>query len=485
MKFYITTPIYYVNDIASIGHAYTTFAGDTIARWHRMKGEDVFFLTGLDENSQKTVKAAEKAGIKDLKEYTNQMALKWITTWKNLNISNDGFIRTTENKHKKLVKEFFMKVYEKGDIYKGKYEGLYCEGCECFYTESDLVNGKCPFHKTEPKLISEENYFFKLTKYSNKILEYIEKNPNFILPNSRKNEVVEFIKMGLKDISISRPNVDWGIPLPIDKNHHFWVWFDALPNYITGAPKYWPANCHLLAKDILRFHCVIWPAMLMSAGYELPKQLFVHGFLTINGQKMSKSLGNAIDPNSLAEKYSADTLRYYLLRSIPFGDDGDFSEEALINRNNSELADALGNLLNRVISMCEKYTDSKIPKGKEDKNLSSKLDFKKIDSYIENYELHNALNEIWHFIDECNKYVNEKEPWNLAKNNKQEELQSVLFNLAEGLRIISQLVYPFIPETSLKIEEQLGFKHRDEFDLKWGNAKSKSIKKGETLFKKI
>jgi len=483
MKFYITTPIYYINAAPTIGSAYTTIAADVLARWNRLNGNKVFYLTGLDENSSKTLKAAERAGYKDIKKYMNYMAKKWKESWKKLNINYDGFIRTTENRHKKFVQDFFMKIYKNGDVYRNKYSGYYCDDCEAYLTESDLIEGKCPYHKIKPEFIEEDNFFFKLSKYQDKIIGIL-KNEDFLKPESRRNEIINFVESGLKDISISRQKAKCGIEVPIDKSMKMWCWFDALLNYISGSEGNFPQELCLIGKDITRFHSVFFTGFLLSAKYKLPKTIFAHGFLTINGQKMSKSLGNVIDPLELVKKYHPDVIRYYLMRSIPFGDDGDFSEEALIKRNNTELADSLGNLLNRVVSMCDRYCDSKIPKAKEDKTLSSKLNFKKIDSYIENYELHNALNDIFHFVDECNKYINEKEPWNLAKNKKIDELQSVLFNTAEALRMISQLIYPFMPEASLKIEEQLGFKHRDIFDMKWGNAKSKGIKKGDNLFKK-
>ncbi|MDP2946573.1 MAG: methionine--tRNA ligase [Nanoarchaeota archaeon] len=483
VKFYVTTPIYYVNYEPSLGSAYTTIAADILARYHRLKGEDVCFLTGLDENSIKTIEAAKREK-KSIKEYTDLMAKKWKEVWRILNISNTDFIRTTETRHKKVVQEIFMKIYNKGDIYKGKYEGLYCDDCENFLMEKDLIDYKCPDHKKEPKKISEENYFFKLSKYQKQILDHINKNPDFIKPNYRKKEIINFINEGLKDLSISRPNLNIGIELPIDKTHKFWTWFDALNNYITASKGYWPANIHLVGKDIQKFHCIYFPAFLFSSEYKISKQVYSHGFLTINGQKMSKSLGNAIDPVYLSKKYSVDSLRYFLMREIPFGQDGDFSEKALVARLNSELADALGNLLNRVMVMCQKYFDS-VPTGKEDKNLTSKLNLNQIDKYMENLEFHNALSEIWKFIDECNKYINDKEPWNLEKNNKQEELKNVLYNLAESIRIIAELIYSFMPESSEKIHTQLGYKMKSTFNLKFGNSKSKGLGKPETLFKKI
>ena len=473
-KFYITTPIYYINDIATIGHAYTTTAADVIARWNRSKGKDTFFLTGLDENSQKTIDAAKKAGVKDIKKYTDDMAKKWKNVWKELNITNDDFIRTTEERHIKVVEKFFKKVYDKGDIYKGTYEGLYCEGCEAFYLEKDLVNGKCPYHKKEPKLIKEENYFFRLTKYSDKVLNYIQKNPDFILPKERRNEVISFIKEGLKDTSISRPNVEWGIPLPTDEKHHFWVWFDALVNYISGAEKYWPADLHLLAKDILRFHCVLWPAMLMSAGYKLPKTLFVHGFLTIDGQKMSKSLGNAINPLVLKEKYGVDPLRYFLIREIPFGQDGNFSEESLKKRINNELANELGNLISRTLNLCKKLPEIK------KSPVEIKFEIKNIEKLMDEYKLTEALNEIWRYVQETNKYINDKEPWKLEGK----ELEKVLYNCLESIRKISVLLWPFIPETSERIFSLLNISQLNltEFNKE---IKSYNVKKPEVLFNKI
>lgn len=495
MKYYITTTIPYANAPPHIGFALEIIQADVLARWHRLKGDDVFFLTGTDEHGVKNYQTAKKEGLSP-KEFVDKNSEKFRELTKKMNISNDYFIRTTDKKvHWPGVFEMWKLLEEKGDIYKKKYTGCYCYGCERFVTEKDLVNGKCPDHPNlKIETINEENYFFKLSRYSEKIKELIKTNKIKIFPEQYKNEFLMLIKDGLTDVSFSRDknHLPWGIPVPNDNNQVMYVWPDALTNYLTGIgfpdkkyKKYWPADVHVVGKDMLRFHTGIWPGMLLSAGIELPKKVIVHGFLTVGGQKMSKSLGNVVSPLNLLDKYSSDIIRYVLMRTTPFGQDGDFSEEALIKRNNAELADALGNLLNRVVSMCEKYFDSKIPKGREDKNLSSKLDFKKIDSFVENYELHNALNEIWHFVDECNKYTNEKEPWTLAKNNKQEELQLVLFNLAEGLRLISQLIYPFMPETSEKINEQLGFKLRDKFDLKWGNGKSKSIKKGETLFKKI
>jgi len=481
-KFYVTTPIYYINSTPSVGSAYTTIAADVLARWHRLRGDKVFFLTGLDENSTKTVQAARKAGYTDIKKYSDDMALKWIAVWKKLNISNDDFIRTTELRHKKTVQEMFMKIYKKGDIFKGNYEGLYCDGCETFYKEKDLDDGKCPFHKTKPKRISEENYFFKLSNYQKKLLVHLEKNPDFIQPKSRRAEVVSFVKQGLEDISISRPNLEWGIELPIDKKHRFWVWLDALANYISASNGNWPASLHLIGKDILRFHCILWPAFLMSAGYKLPKTIFPHGFFTVNGQKMSKSLGNIIDPLFLVKNFGVDSLRYYLMREIPFGGDGDFSEKGLITRHNNELANELGNLLNRVLALIEKNCNGKIPSATTDEHLAKKLNLGIIDSNMKKFQLHIALAEIMAFVKECNRFANDKAPWKLA--GKQQ--QKVLYSLADSLRVIGILLEPFLPSTSKKILNSFNVKKVSMKECKFNQlSPGTQIVKNEVLFKKL
>lgn len=449
-------------------------------------GDEVFFLTGLDENSIKTVQAAKERGIKNIQDYTDSMAEVWKNVWTVLNVSNDDFIRTTEERHKVIVLEFFKKVFDKGDIYKGNYEGLYCDGCEQFYTEKDLENGLCPFHKKPPKKIVEDNYFFRLSKYQKILIDYIKNNPDFIQPKSRRNEVLSFIREGLQDVSISRPNLEWGIDLPIDPKHKFWVWFDALINYISADPSKWPSDVQLMAKDILRFHCVIWPAMLISAGYELPETIFVHGFFTIEGQKISKSLGNIIDPLKIVEKYGVDALRYFLFREVPFGQDGNFSEKSLIQRINSELADALGNLVNRVLVLTEKKFKGIVPNPFGKGILAeSALNVKKgVKSSMENFHYHNALNDIWHLVNESNKYINEKKPWEVKDER---DLGGILYNLLETLRFISILLYPFMPETSEEIFEQIGLEKKFSFnDLKWGHLKPRiRINRGEILFKKV
>jgi methionyl-tRNA synthetase len=486
-KFYLTTPIYYINAPPHVGHAYTTIIADVLARWHRLAGKKVFFLTGLDENSAKTVEGAKSFGFKDIQKYTDWMAEKWKKTWKALEISNDGFIRTTEERHKKFVESFFIKVYEREDVYKGKYVGLYCDGCEAFVKESELVDGKCPLHKKVPKQIEEENYFFKLSRFRDKILEYVEKNPDFIQPESRRNEVISFLRRGLEDISISRPGLEWGIRLPINKSHFFWVWFDALLNYLSGVEEgYWPADLHLIAKDILRFHCIIFPAMLMSAGYALPKKIFVHGFLTIEGQKISKSLGNVIDPLYLAKEYSADALRYLLIREVPLGQDGDFSEGVLRRRFNDELADIFGNFVHRTLSFIWKNFDGRVPDGKLDKDLERKIREKvrKIEELVEQLKLKEALDEAISIARLGNEYFQSREPWRTIK--EEGKAKDCIFNCINLVKILCVLLYPFIPVACSNLAEQINLKIESleqvrSFDLKKGHP----IKKPAILFRKV
>jgi len=462
-KFYVTTAIDYPSANPHIGHAYQKIVADVLFRWHKLLGEDVWFLTGTDEHGKKIQESAEKKG-KSPKEFVDELSEKFKEAWKSLNIIPSRFIRTTDEDHEKLVQEVIKKCDKKGDIYKGEYEGYYCVNCERYITEKDLVNGECPYHPGKKiELLKEESYFFKLSKYQKFLLDLYKKHPEFILPKERRNEIISRVKEGLNDLSISRTSFDWGIPFPLDKKHIVYVWFDALFNYISGAGKnnkYWPANVHLLGKDNSWFHCVYWPAFLKSAGYELPKTVFVHGFLTFNKQKISKSLGNTISPQVLVEKYGADTIRYFVCRQFPFaeGKDGDFSEKALIQRHNDELANKLGNLISRVASLIEKYGIEKT-----ENKLIKKLKLEKIKKFFENYELDKVLNEIFAFIDICNEYIQNKKPWE-TKDKK------VLYELKESILKIAELLSPFIPETSEKITKQFS---------------AKNITKREILFKKI
>ncbi len=486
-KFYITTPIYYANDLPHIGSAYTTTIADVLSIWHRMKGDDTFFLTGLDENSVKVSQAAEKQGYSDIQKYSDSMAEKWIEAWKRLNFTNDGFIRTTSKSHKENVVKFFSKVYEKGDIYKGTYEGLYCEGCEEFKLEKDAPDGKCPIHQTPLKKIKEENYYFRLSKYRDAILKHIEENPEYIMPETRRNEVVNFLKQGLMDNSISRPDLKWGIEFPIDKKHRFWVWFDALINYLSPE-KYWPAEVHLLGKDISRFHCILWTGMLMSAGYELPKKMYVHGFFTINGQKISKSLGNAIDPVRLSEKYGIDGIRYYMFRDISIGEDGDFSEVALKERINNEIVANYSNLFYRVSSFLQKNFEGKVPEakyGKDEEELLEKVEklVKTYERQMENIELTAALNTAVELSTLANRYVQTKEPWKIIKTDRNAAAVSLNF-ASQLLRSIVLLYHPFMPNKGKEAAKALGIK------LEWEDVSKPTLKAGHEikpvmLFKKI
>ncbi|MBI2106163.1 methionine--tRNA ligase [Candidatus Woesearchaeota archaeon] len=482
-KFYITTPIYYVNDIASIGHAYTTIAADVLARWNKLKGYDVFFLTGTDEHGQKIQNVAEEKNIEP-KEFVDKISNEFKESFKLLNISNDNFIRTTDKEHEKEVKKVLQELYKKKYIYKGYYEAYYCVGCEQYKTENDLKDGKCILHHTKSELRKEEAYLFKLSKFQNQLLKLIKTGKYSILPDKRRKEVISFIKTGLKDISISRQKekVYWGIELPFDKNHTCFVWVDAFWNYITGLKqknkfnKFWPADVQLMAKDIFRVHATIWPALLLATKNKLPKSLFIHGYFTIDGQKMSKSLGNVISPNDLVKKYGADPVRYFLLRHIPFGQDGDFSEEALKIRLNNELANELGNLVSRTLSLAEKNFKS-VKKQK----IELKIELKNIEKLIDNFELDKVLAEIFKIIQSCNQYINKNKIWELK--GKEQEIK--IYNLLEALRIISILLSSFMPETSEKINEQLEIKPEKLKDCKFGIAKEYKVRRKGVLFKKI
>lgn len=490
-KFYVTTAIDYPNAKPHLGHAYEKIIADIMARWNRLKGKDVFFLTGMDEHGQNIERAAIRAG-RTPQEIVDGMAVFFKDLCRKLNISYDDFIRTTEARHIKVAQEIFKKVFDKGDIYKGFYEGLYCVSCEAYYTEKDAVDGKCPIHKKDLEVLKEDSYFFKLGKYQKQIIEHIKTNKSFILPETRRNEILNRLEQDLKDLSISRVSFKWGIPLPIDEKHVIYVWFDALLNYISALDypnekfkKYWPADVQNIGKDISWFHTVIWPAILLAADIELPKTIFIHGFINMGGEKLSKSRGIMVDPFELINKYGEDTIRYFLTREIPLGEDGDFSEGALINRHNSELADSLGNLVNRVLVLVEKNFDGVVPKpyGEDLKKIALSVS-KAVENSMNEFQFHNALNDIFYFVNETNAYVNEKKPWEIRSRN---ELGGVLYNLLESLRFIAILLHPFIPETSGKIFDQLGLERKFLFsDLEWGKLKPETkTKRGKILFEKI
>ncbi len=465
-QFYITTAIDYVNARPHIGHAFEKVLADVIARWHRLNKEEVFFLTGVDENAQKNVQAAEKAGL-PIKEFIDKNTALFLELCKKLNISYNKFIRTSASEHAKVVQEILRKIIKNGDIYKGEYEGYYCTGCEAFITEKELIDGKCPEHNIEPEYRKEEAYFFKLSKYRDELIKFAE---NYIVPDSRKNEIIARLKEGLNDLCISRKGAKWGIDFPDDKNFKVYVWVDALINYISGAKEKWPADVHVIGKGINWFHSVIWPALLLSAGYELPKKLLVHGYLNLGGKKISKSLGNIIDPLELLEKYPVDSVRFSLMRCSVF-DDSDYSEEILIERHNNELANKLGNLVSRVTALAEKYGVEKC-----ENKLVKKLDIEKIKQNFEKFEVDKALNEIFAFVDICNEYIQNKKPWE-TKDKK------VLYELLDSIKAIGILLWPFLPETSEKIAKQFGFKI--EIDEIEKPLKIEKIKKSEILFRKI
>lgn len=450
-KFYVTTPIYYVNDVPHVGHAYTTIAADVLARHYKSKGKDVYFLTGTDEHGAKIAEAAEKAGKKPQK-FVDDLVPKFVKTWENLDIKYDEFFRTTNQKHEKIVQDLISKLKEKGYVEKRKYEGLYCIGCEKFYMPDELEAGKCPIHKTEPVKHSEENYFFLLSKLQGELAQEIESEKNIrVRPQTRKNEVLSKIKSGLDDVSISREGVEWGIPFPDDSYQTVYVWVDALINYYSATKIYddapeWPADVHLMAKDILWFHAIIWPAMLLALGEKLPKTVFAHGFFTIQGQKMSKSLGNVLDPNYLVDKYGHDAIRYALLREFPFGEDGDISEEKIALRYQADLGNELGNLLQRSLSMINKY---EVKIKDEAKNLKVGDD-----ALIENLQFDTYLINLWKAVKNCNALIESEKPWELAKSDKT-KLANVLTDVYNNLMSISRGLAPFMPETSQKMAKQL------------------------------
>ncbi|MBI9077217.1 MAG: methionine--tRNA ligase [Desulfatibacillum sp.] len=507
--FYITTPIYYVNARPHLGHAYTTIVADVARRYHALKGQETYFLTGTDEHGDKVVEAAQKEN-KETRDYVDMISALFRNLWPELLVSNDQFIRTTDPEHIQVVQDVLQKIYDSGDIYFSEYEGLYCFGCERFYLERELVDGKCPDHETEPKRIKESNYFFKMSKYQDWLINHIKNNPGFIRPQRYANEVLSFLKEPLEDLCISRPKtrLTWGIDLPFDDKYVTYVWFDALLNYVSavGYPdgekfqKFWPGVQHLVAKDILKPHGIYWPTMMKAAGIPVYNHLNVHGYWNVAESKMSKSLGNVVEPLDLAKKYGVEAFRYFLLRDMTFGLDSSFSEEALVGRINSDLANDLGNLFSRVISMAHKFCDGKVPSDHPDLAFDSdwKLSgnaMETVEAYdvaMEEFQFHKGLAAVWEFISRMNKYVDFTSPWVLAKDKASAaQLEAVMYNLLEGLRLVAGLVWPVLPAAAEKMVEHLGL-NKDEF-LKdpealcqWGVLKPGTpLQKAVTLFPRI
>ena len=504
--FYVTTPIYYPNDVPHIGHGYTTVAADFLARYHRMKGEDVLFLTGTDEHGQKIQRTAQEAG-KDPQTFVDEMAPRWRETWERLEISFDDYIRTTEDRHTVAVTTLLQAVYDNGrdDIYLGTYEGLYCVSCEAYYTEDELVDGLCPIHHRPVERMSEENYFFRLSAYADRLLEHYTELPAAVAPDVRRNEVLALIKGGLRDFSISRTSFDWGIPIPWDPKHVTYVWFDALTNYVTAAgygtdeerfARYWPA-LHLIGKDIIRFHAVYWPAMLMAAGVDPPRQVFAHGFLTVGGQKMSKTNATGIHPFELIDHFGVDSYRYFFMREIQFGQDGNFSWEAMVERHNADLANGLGNLASRVLAMLASNTGGAVPDANdpaEAGGLPGLVDevVARYDRAMEELALSQAIAAVWDVVGEANRYLVERAPWALAKDpTKRGELEAVLYAAAEALRVVALLVGPIMPGAASRLWSQLGVEEpidavRLPDGARWGGLRpGAATRRGEALFPRL